>query len=124
MQQLVFVETVSVAPAVESIPHLERVLVVLAALSAVEPGEVVVDPRLGGAGHVRHVGLQAPQLDLRLQRVRVAPGGPAYPILEPQSRDGGNKYCRPRNVGAIMHSARGGNYWGRKSSQTFETILN
>ena len=71
----------------ESIPHLERVLVVLAALSAVEPGEVVVDPRLGGARHVGHVGLQAPQLDLRLQRVRVAPGRAAYPILESQSRN-------------------------------------
>ena len=74
-------------------PHLERVLVVLAALAAVEPGEVVVDPGLGGAGHVRHVGLQAPQLDLRLQRVRVAPRGTAYPILgksqSPGKWDGG-----------------------------------
>ena len=68
------------------LPHLERVLVVLAALPAVEPGEVVVDPRLGGAGHVGHVGLQAPQLDLRLERVSVAPGRTAYPILESRSR--------------------------------------
>ena len=63
-------------------PHLERVLVVLAALRAAEPGEVVVDPGLRGTRDVGHVRLQRPQLDLRLQRVRVAAARPAYPVLQ------------------------------------------
>ena len=63
-------------------PHLERVLVVLAALAAVEPGEVVVDPGLGRTGDVGDVGLQAPQLDLRLQGVGVAAARAANPVLQ------------------------------------------
>ena len=67
--------------------HLERVPVVLAALRAAEPGEVVVDPRLRGTRDVRHVRLQRPQLDLRLQRVRVAPARTADPVLENRAKE-------------------------------------
>ena len=62
--------------------HLEGVLVVLAALRAAEPGEVVVDPGLGRTGDVGDVGLQAPQLDLRLQGVGVAAARAANPVLQ------------------------------------------
>ena len=64
-----------------------RVLVVLAALAARHPGEVVVDPGLRRARHVGHVRLEAPELDLGLQGVRVAAARPAYPVLEPHVRE-------------------------------------